>query len=146
MRFARVMCVLGIAAGLSSACAVKRPASPTLSTPIPSTRVFELRTYTTYEGRLEALLTRFRDHTTRLFEKHGMTNVGYWIPQDTARAKNTLIYVLAHESREAARRSWEGFRNDPVWHQARDASEASGRIVVRVESVYMSPTDFSMMR
>src|SRR5215211_1074216 len=63
-------------------------------------RVFELRTYTTHEGRLDALLRRFRNHTVRLFEKHGMTNIGYWVPQDSARSHNTLVYILAHPSRE----------------------------------------------
>jgi hypothetical protein len=120
--------------------------SPEPVAPSASTRVFELRTYTTVDGRLDALQARFRNHTTRLFEKHGMTNVGYWIPQDSVRSKNTLIYLLAHSSRDAARRSWEGFRNDPDWHKVRDASEADGRIVMRVESTYLSPTDYSRMK
>ena len=67
------------------------------------------------KDKLPALLTRFRDHTTKLFEKHGMTNIGYWVPTDGERAKNTLIYVLAHESRAAAEKSWDGFRTDPEW-------------------------------
>ena len=106
-------------------------------------RVFELRTYYTHEGKLENLLARFRDHTTKLFEKHGMTNVGYWIPKDKP---NTLIYLLGHKSPEAAKASWDAFRKDPVWLKARDASEASGKIVQKVESVYMDPTDFSKMK
>jgi hypothetical protein len=106
-------------------------------------RVFELRTYYTHEGKLENLLARFRDHTTRLFEKHGMTNVGYWVPKDKP---NMLIYVLAHKSPEAAKASWEGFRKDPDWLKARDASEASGKIVQKVETVFMDPTDFSKLK
>lgn len=109
-------------------------------------RVFELRTYTTHPGRLPALNARFRDHTTRLFAKHGMTNVGYWIPTDTPRVHNTLIYVLAHRSRDAARQSWAAFRADSEWVRARTASEASGPIVLRVEFVFMSPTDYSAMK
>jgi hypothetical protein len=109
-------------------------------------RVFEIRTYTTEKDRLPALLTRFRDHTTKLFEKHGMTNIGYWVPTDGERAKNTLIYILAHESRAAAEKSWNGFRSDPEWIKARDASEASGKIVSKVESIYADPTDFSAIR
>lgn len=106
-------------------------------------RVFELRTYYAHEGKLPNLLARFRDHTTKLFEKHGMTNVGYWVPKDKP---NTLIYLLAHKSPEAAKASWDGFRKDPVWLKARDASEASGKIVQKVESVYLEPTDFSKMK
>jgi hypothetical protein len=109
-------------------------------------RVFEIRTYTCEKDKLPALLTRFRDHTTKLFEKHGMTNIGYWVPTDGERAKNTLIYVLAHESRAAAEKSWEGFRKDPDWIKARDASEASGKIVSKVESIYADPTDFSPLK
>lgn len=109
-------------------------------------RVFEMRTYTTEEGKLPDLLKRFREHTTKLFEKHGMTNIGYWVPADEPRSKDTLIYMLAHDSREAAKKSWDGFRTDPEWIKARDASEASGKIVKKVESVYLSPTDFSAIK
>lgn len=109
-------------------------------------RVFELRTYTCVEGRLEALKKRFRDHTTKLFEKHGMTNIGYWVPQDGPTSKTTLIYVLAHSSREAAKKNWDAFRNDPAWVKARTASEADGKIVDHVDSVFMSPADFSPMK
>ncbi len=106
-------------------------------------RVYEMRTYYTLEGRLPNLLARFRDHTTRLFEKHGMTNVGYWVPKDKP---NTLIYLLSFPSVEAAKASWDAFRKDPDWIKARDASEASGKIVEKVESVYMTPTDFSKLK
>ena len=104
------------------------------------TTVYELRTYTTHPGRLPALNKRFREHTTKLFEKHGMTNVMYWTPVDK---EETLIYVLKHESPEAAKKSWEGFRSDPEWIKARDASEKDGKIVLKVESVYMKTTDYS---
>jgi hypothetical protein len=106
-------------------------------------RVYELRTYYTVPGRLDALLARFRDHTTRLFEKHGMVNVGYWIPKDKP---NTLIYLLSHKSADAAKKSWDAFRSDPDWVKARTASEASGKIVDKVESVFLAPTDFSKMK
>ena len=110
------------------------------------TRVFELRTYTALDGKLGDLEARFRNHTTKLFEKHGMTNIGYWVPQDAPASKNTLIYIVAHESREAAKRSWDGFRNDPAWINARDASEVNGKIVAKVESVFLDPTDYSLIR
>ena len=106
-------------------------------------RVFELRTYTANEGKLEALHARFRNHTTKLFEKHGMTNVGYWSPKDMPLAQNTLVYLLAYPSREAAKQSWENFRNDPEWKKVKAESEANGELVKKVDSVYMDPTDYS---
>jgi len=111
-----------------------------------SNRVFELRTYTTVEGRLDALNARFRDHTTKLFVKHGITNVGYWTPMDEPRSKNTLVYLLAHSSREAAKKSFEAFRDDPAWQKARTESEASGKIVEKVESVFLAPVDYSPLK
>jgi hypothetical protein len=109
-------------------------------------RLFEIRTYTTEPGKLAALNARFRDHTTKLFEKHGMTNIGYWTPVEEPRSKDTLIYVLAHDSAEAAKKSWDGFRGDPEWIKARTASEAAGPIVRKVESVYLNPTDYSAIQ
>ncbi len=109
-------------------------------------RVFEMRTYTTVDGRLDALLARFRDHTIKLFEKHGMTNVGYWVPQDAPLSKNTLVYILAYPSRDAAKKSWDAFRADPDWQTAQKASEVSGKIVDHVVSVFMDPTDFSKIK
>jgi hypothetical protein len=108
-------------------------------------RVFELRTYTTHEGKLDDLHRRFRDHTVHLFEKHGMTNVGYWTPREGPASGHTLIYVLAHPDRESARRSWEAFRSDPDWNRARTESEASGPIVVKIDSVFLDATDYSPM-
>ena len=110
------------------------------------TRIFEMRTYTSVEGKLEDLLARFRNHTTRFFEKHGMTNVGYWVPKDEPLSKNTLIYLLSHTSRDAAKKSWDGFRADPEWLKARDASEKNGKIVDKVTSVFMDATDFSKLK
>jgi hypothetical protein len=109
-------------------------------------RVFELRTYTAEEGKLEALHARFRDHTTKIFEKHGMTNIGYWSPKDEPLAKNTLVYLLAFPSREAAQKSWEGFRNDPAWKKVQAESEANGKLVKKVDSVFMDATDYSSLR
>lgn len=106
-------------------------------------RLYELRTYTTLPGRLDALNARFRDHTLKLFEKHGMQNEMYWIPTDPELGKNTLIYVVSHDSEEAAKKSWDAFRADPEWIKARDASEKDGKIVAKVVSVYMTLTDYS---
>src|SRR5918997_1615517 len=106
-------------------------------------RVFELRTYVSKEGKLENVLARFRDHTTKLFEKHGMQNIGYWVPKDTP---NTLIYIVAHKSREAANASWDAFRKDPDWVKARTASEAGGKVVDKITTVFMDPVDFSKLK
>lgn len=109
-------------------------------------RVYELRTYYTNEGKLPDLQARFRNHTTKLFEKHGMKNVGYWVPQDAPASANTLIYIISHESRDAAKKSWAAFVADPEWKKVRDASEVNGKIVSKVESVYMDATDYSPMK
>jgi hypothetical protein len=110
-------------------------------------RVFELRTYYTLPGRLPNLLARFRDHTTALFEKHGITNIGYWVPAEGQQgAGNTLIYMLAHDSEEAAKKSFDAFRADPGWIKARTESEKDGKIVDKVVSVMMRATDFSKMK
>ena len=109
-------------------------------------RVFELRTYTCNEGKLPALLARFRNHTTRIFEKHGMTNIAYWVPQDAPASQNTLIYIIAHASREAAKRNWEEFGKDPEWQKVQKESEANGKLVSKVESVFMDAADFSPMK
>ena len=111
-----------------------------------NTRVFELRTYTANEGKLDALQSRFRDHTAKLFEKHGIRNIGYWTPRDAPLAQNTLIYIVAHESPDAAKASWAAFRADPDWLKARTASEVDGKLAAKVESIYLNPTDFSPMK
>jgi hypothetical protein len=111
-----------------------------------ATRVYELRTYTTFPGRLNALHTRFAEHTMAIFERHGMHNETYWVPLDSARRDNTLIYVISHESREAADKNWAAFGTDPEWIKARDASEADGKIVAKVERVFMSPTAYTPAR
>jgi hypothetical protein len=106
-------------------------------------RVYELRTYYCLPGRLEALHKRFKDHTMKLFEKHGMKNEMYWTPTDPKQKDHVLIYVISHDSMEAAKKSWDAFRSDPVWIAARDASEKNGKIVEKVEFVYMTATEFS---
>jgi hypothetical protein len=109
-------------------------------------RVFELRTYYTHPGKLPDLQARFRTHTTKLFEKHGMTNIGYWVPQDEPAHSNTLIYVIAHASREQAKKNWAAFGADPEWVKVRTASEVNGKIVEKVDSVFMDATDYSTIR
>jgi hypothetical protein len=109
-------------------------------------KVFELRTYTAPEGKLDELLARFRNDTTRIFEKHGMDNIGYWVPTDSPASANTLIYILAHDSRDAATKSWAAFREDPEWLAVRDRSQANGPLTTNVQSVFLESTDFSPMK
>jgi len=120
--------------------------TPPPATPQSSGPVYELRIYTAPEGKLPALLSRFRDHTIQLFQKHGMENVGYWVPADPPRSQNTLYYILKHKSREAATASWAEFRKDPEWIRAQKESEAAGKIVDKAESIFMNPTDFSQLK
>jgi len=110
-------------------------------------RVFELRTYTAPPGKLEALKTRFRDHTIRLFKKHGMESIGYWTPQDAPNSENTLIYVIAHASREAATKNWAEFQADPDWIKAKADSQKDGSLTTKTpDSVFMNPVDFSPIK
>lgn len=109
--------------------------------------VFELRTYKSPPGKLNDLLGRFRNHTIRLFSKHGMEHIGYWIPTENEKgAENTLIYILGHDSKEAGKQAFTSFRTDPDWITAKEASEAAGPIVEKIESVYMVPTDYSKIK
>jgi hypothetical protein len=109
-------------------------------------RVFELRTYTAPDGKLDALQTRFRDHTRRIFDKHGMTSIGYWVPEDEPLKSNTLIYILAHPSREAAKKNWADFAADPEWKQVSAESQKDGPIVSKVVSVFMDAADYSAIK
>jgi hypothetical protein len=105
--------------------------------------VFELRIYHAHEGKLDDLLRRFRDHTVALFAKHGMKSVAYWTATDEPLKGNTLFYILAHPSRDAATANWKSFRDDPEWQSVRDKSEASGKLVEKVDSIFLALTDFS---
>lgn len=105
-----------------------------------SAMLYELRTYHTPEGKLDALNARFRDHTLALFEKHGMKNIMYWVPVDTP---NTLIYVIAHKDKDAAAASWKAFRDDPEWKKVAEETQRDGKLVEKVEAVYMTTTDYS---
>jgi len=111
--------------------------------PQSSTTVYELRVYHTYEGKLDDLLRRFREHTMQLFEKHGIKNVAYWTPTDDPLKGKTLVYILSHPSREAATTNWQSFRDDPEWKEVQSKSEASGKIVEKVDSTFLTLTDFS---
>jgi hypothetical protein len=109
-------------------------------------RYFEMRTYVANDGKFQDLHSRFRDHTNKLFIKHGMELVGYWVPAEGPESENTLVYILAYPSREARETSWKAFIADPEWHKARDASEANGKLVKKVESKFLTPTDYSPIK
>ena len=108
--------------------------------------VFELRTYTAPEGKLGDLQKRFRDHTRRIFDKHNMKSIGYWTPQDAPLSQNTLIYILQHPSRDAAKKNWAEFQADPEWQKVSAESQVNGRIVAKVDSVFMEAADYSPIK
>jgi hypothetical protein len=109
-------------------------------------RVFELRIYHAAPDKMKALQARFRDHTCKLFKKHGMTIIGFWSPTDKDEVEKKLYYILAYPSKEAADAAWKDFFADPDWIAVKKESEKDGKLVDKVESVYMSPTDYSPMK
>jgi NIPSNAP len=110
-------------------------------------RVFEMRTYTTNEGKLPALETRFRDHTIKFFDRYNMTSIGYWIPTEGPTSQTTLVYILAHASREEAKANWAKFSADPDWKKVRTDSEVGGTILAKPpESVFLKATDYSPIK
>ncbi|MDG3005567.1 NIPSNAP family protein [Paludisphaera mucosa] len=120
---------------------------PVLAADDKPSRVFELRTYHTPDGKLVDLHKRFRDHTCALLKKHGAELVGFWTPQDEKDGKaKTLIYLVAYPSREAATQTWKAFQADPEWQKAKAASEVDGKLTEKVDSVFLEPTDYSAMK
>ena len=109
-------------------------------------KVFEMRTYTAPDGKLPNLQARFRDHTIRIFNKHNMKSVGYWVPQDAPARDNTLVYIISHDSREAAKKNWADFQADPEWKKVSAESQVEGPIVSKVVSVFMDATDYSPIK
>ena len=132
--------VFAVVVVLAGALATAQPAQAA------GNRVYELRTYTTHEGKLGDLHARFRDHTNYIFVRHGITLVGYWTPSDGPESKNTLVYILAYPSMEAREKAWAGFRNDPDWKKAYAESRKNGKIVQKVESKFLNPTDYSPLQ
>ena len=108
-----------------------------------TTTVYELRVYHAAPGKLGELLARFRDHTGKLFEKHGMKVIAYWTPLDEPDKGYMLIYILQHPSREAAAANWKSFQEDPEWKRVKEESEANGKLAEKIDSTYMAMTDFS---
>jgi hypothetical protein len=130
-----------LAAGALGVAGIAAAASPK-----PENRFFEMRTYIANPGKMSALHARFRDHTCKLFEKHGMTNVGYWSPITGDNAENTLVYILAYPSKEAREKSWKDFVADPDWVKAKADSEKDGVLVGKVISVFMTGADYSAIK
>ncbi len=142
----RVICtvfVLGLVAFLGAVACMSVRAEDKAA---KKERVFELRTYVTNPGKLEALHKRFRDHTNRMFKKHGIELVGFWTPAEGPEAENTLIYIVAFPSREAQAKAWAAFRADPDWLKAKEESHKDGVIVKEVKSTAMRATDYSPIR
>ena len=136
--FAAVVFVAGFAAGhVVQSWSVVRAQSQ---------RVFELRRYTAPDGKLGELHARFRDHTLTIFKKHGMENIIYLSPQDAPAKDNTLIYIIAHASRDQAKKNWAEFAADPEWQKVAAESQKNGRLTTNIESIFADPTDYSPMK
>lgn len=147
MTLRRIAPIGALMAAFVAGFAVRGLVTPARVEASAANRVFELRTYTAPPGKLEALKTRFRDHTIRIFKKHDMIPLGFWTPTDAPLAQNTLIYVLAHPSREAATKNWDAFKVDPEWVKAKADSEKDGPLTTKTpDSVFMDPTDFSAIK
>jgi len=134
------------AVGLVFALLSQGPAFPEEKGKKVDTRVFEMRTYYAHPGKMEAMHARFRDHTCKLFQKHGMTIIGFWSPYDSKQADEKMVYILAFPSKDAAAKSWKDFQNDPDWKTAKANSEKNGPIVAKVDSLFLNPTDYSPIK
>lgn len=109
-------------------------------------RILEIRTYTTNDGKLEALTKRMREGESQVFNRLGMKGVLFSVAAEAPQSQNTFVYILAHESREAAKKSWDAFRQDPEWKTLREKSEADGPIVKKADVIFVNPTDFSPIK
>ena len=139
----RIVLAVSLLSILCGASLLPRPVSVDTADEGLKARIFEMRTYTTAEGRLDVLHKRFREHTNYLFVKHGMTLIGYWTPADKP---ETLVYILAYPNMEARKKSWKGFRNDEAWKKASADSKKDGPVVTKVVARFLNPTDYSPIR
>jgi hypothetical protein len=131
------------AAALVPAADLFASAKETIGAAPDASLVYELRVYHCFDGKLPDLHRRFREHTMKIFEKHGMKNIAYWTPMDEPQKSNTLYYIIAHPSREAVAANWKAFGEDPEWQAVQKASETNGKIVEKVDSTFLTLTDFS---
>ena len=138
--FATALIALATGLGLGLA------AAPALGESENAGMIYELRTYYVHPGKDADIHKRFREHTMAIFEKHGMKNIGYWSPAEPKEDSPALIYIVAHANREQAKVNWKEFSMDPEWQAVQKASEANGKIVSKVESVFLNPTDYSQLK
>ena len=117
-----------------------------LGGPNPSHHVYELRLYQVNEGKMDALIARFGDHTDAIFKRHNMKSIGYWRPEDAPHSQNLFVYILEHSSREEARKNWADFQADPEWKRVKAESEAQGPLAKHIDSYFMDPTSFSALK
>jgi hypothetical protein len=108
-----------------------------------SGKVYELRIYHALPGKLDTLIARFRDHTDKLFAKHGLKSVAYWTALDEPVKSSTFFYILEHSSREAATANWKSFQDDPEWKTVKAKSEENGKLVEKIDSTFLALADFS---
>ena len=111
-----------------------------------SQHVYELRLYHVNEGKMDALIARFGDHTDAIFRRHNMKSIGFWRPQDEPYSQNLFVYILEHPSREEARKNWAAFQADPEWKKIKADSETNGALANHIDSYFMDPTSFSALR
>ena len=142
----RTLCTVFAIASVAVLAAVASRSVPAENKAAAKDKVFELRTYIANPGKLDALHKRFREHTNRLFKKHGIEIVGFWTPVEGPEAENTLIYIVAFPSREAQAKAWAAFRADTEWIKAKEESHKDGVIVKEVKSTTMRATDYSPIR
>jgi hypothetical protein len=111
-----------------------------------SQHVYELRMYHVNEGKMDALIARFGDHTDAIFRRHNMKSIGFWRPEDAPYSQNLFVYILEHPSREEARKNWAEFQADPEWKKVKADSETNGALVNHIDSYFMDPTSFSALK
>ena len=137
-----IVVILSFAAG----CALAAYFNHVQTVRADGNRVFELRVYHALPGQLPALEANFRDHNIALLTKHGITSIGYWVPQDPPASTDTLIFLLAHPSREAAAQHWKEFLTDPEFQKVAKESLSGGQILEKVEATYIAPADYSPLK
>ena len=111
-----------------------------------SQHVYELRMYHVNEGKMDALIARFGDHTDAIFRRHNMKSIGFWRPEDVPYSQNLFVYILEHPSREEARKNWAAFQADPEWKKVKADSELQGPLADHIDSYFMDPTSFSALK
>jgi hypothetical protein len=147
MKPANMIVLLLAAAGMAfTTLRAADSAQPDKGAKTTELRIFELRTYIVPDGKIDALHARFRDITCKYFEKHGITIIGFWTPNDPKEAKTKLVYLLAHPSKEAAEKNWKALKQDAELHTAFAATEKDGKLVDKVESVFLNPADYSPLK